>query len=471
MIRRSPSSAWPASIPTPDRPSSSGRTCWPSRQAFRRLPAERLRGEDYFSADPRVRRPDLRDRGRGDRRLRVRSGAVPGRGRDLPHHRPRALAGPRRGRPRPRRTPASRTATGCPGETTGRLPRQHADRRVLPGRTCCGCAGPSCGGWSTRPSRPRAGRPSSGANSSPGWNATTSGPSRRSARTRWPGGSRTRSPGGSATTSTSKGGGYTVDGACASSLLAVAQACSALVAGDLDVALAGGVDLSLDPFELVGFAKAGRCAVEEMRVFDARSDGFWPGEGCGVVVLMRDHDALEQGRPIVAVMRGWGISSDGQGGITRPEVEGQLLALRRAYRRAGFGIDTVGYFEGHGTGTELGDATEIRTLIRARREAGATTPAGRDRVDQGQHRPHQGGRRRRRSDQGGDGRAAARCCRRRPAASGPTPSCSRSRWSCACSARANPGPAAGLSARASAPWASEGSMLTSSSIASPDGPP
>ena len=66
-----------------------------------------------------------------------------------------------------------------------------------------------------------------------------------------------------------KGGGYTVDGACASSLLAVAHACSSLAAGDLDVALAGGVDLSLDPFELVGFAKAGALAKDEMRVFDA----------------------------------------------------------------------------------------------------------------------------------------------------------------------------------------------------------
>ncbi len=71
-----------------------------------------------------------------------------------------------------------------------------------------------------------------------------------------------------------------------------------------------------------------------------RSAGFWPGEGCGVVVLMRLEDALAQGRRVVAVIRGWGISSDGQGGITRPEVEGQLLALRRAYRRAGFGIRT-----------------------------------------------------------------------------------------------------------------------------------
>lgn len=166
-----------------------------------------------------------------------------------------------------------------------------------------------------------------------------------------------------------KGGGYTVDGACSSSLLAVANACSALVAGDLDVALAGGVDLSLDPFELVGFAKAGALAPEEMRVYDTRSAGFLPGEGCGFVVLMRYEDAVAQCRRIYTVIRGWGISSDGSGGITRPEVEGQLLALHHAYRRAGFGIDTVAYFEGHGTGTSVGDATELRALSRARQEA------------------------------------------------------------------------------------------------------
>lgn len=166
-----------------------------------------------------------------------------------------------------------------------------------------------------------------------------------------------------------KGGGYTVDGACASSLLAVIHAATALVGGDADVALAGGVDLSLDPFELVGFAKAGALADGEMRVYDRRSCGFWPGEGCGVVVLMRLDDALAQRRKVLARLDGWGISSDGGGGMTRPEVEGQKLALRRAYARAGFGIETVGYFEGHGTGTVVGDATEIEALDALRRES------------------------------------------------------------------------------------------------------
>lgn len=171
-----------------------------------------------------------------------------------------------------------------------------------------------------------------------------------------------------------KGGGYTVDGACASSLLAMTTACSALVAGDLDVALAGGVDLSLDPFELVGFARTAALAPEKMRVYDKRSAGFWPGEGCGFVVLMRHEDALAQQRRIYALIRGWGVSSDGSGGITRPELEGQILAVRRAYRRAGFGIETVAYFEGHGTGTAVGDATELRTIAQARRETAPDAP-------------------------------------------------------------------------------------------------
>lgn len=164
------------------------------------------------------------------------------------------------------------------------------------------------------------------------------------------------------------GGGYTVDGACAASLLSVITACNALMLGDVDVAIAGGVDLSIDPFELVGFAKAGALARNEMRIYDQNSEGFWPGEGCGMVVLMRADRANELGATYDVTMQGWGISSDGAGGITRPELEGQRRALDRAYQRAGFGIETVSFFEGHGTGTSIGDATELSALMEARRE-------------------------------------------------------------------------------------------------------
>ncbi len=173
-----------------------------------------------------------------------------------------------------------------------------------------------------------------------------------------------------------KGGGYTVDGACSSSLLSVATACKTLVDGDLDVVVAGGVDLSIDPFEIIGFAKTGALASAEMRVYDKGSNGFWPGEGCGMVVLMREEEARQAGHRIYATIAGWGISSDGKGGITRPEVDGYKLALRRAYDRAGFGVETVGLFEGHGTGTKVGDATELRALTEARSDAEATAAIG-----------------------------------------------------------------------------------------------
>jgi enediyne polyketide synthase len=172
-----------------------------------------------------------------------------------------------------------------------------------------------------------------------------------------------------------KGGGYTVDGACAASLLAVATAAAALERGEADVALAGGVDLSLDPFELVGFAKAGALAPTMMRVYDKRSEGFWPGEGCGFVVLRRLDDMIAEGLAPDVAVRGWGISSDGAGGIIRPELEGQVLALERAYAHAGFDIASVDLFEGHGTGTAIGDATELSALNQARVRHGAATAA------------------------------------------------------------------------------------------------
>lgn len=170
------------------------------------------------------------------------------------------------------------------------------------------------------------------------------------------------------------GGGFTVDGACSSSLLAVAQACAALRSGQADAALAGGVDLSIDPFEVIGFAKTGALATDEMRVYDRNSTGFWPGEGCGLVVLLRQEDAEAAGLRSYATITGWGIASDGRGGITRPEAHGHQLALERAYRLSGFDISTVSYLEGHGTGTAVGDETELRALGQARREARPSAP-------------------------------------------------------------------------------------------------
>ncbi|WP_435149118.1 type I polyketide synthase [Micromonospora aurantiaca (nom. illeg.)] len=158
------------------------------------------------------------------------------------------------------------------------------------------------------------------------------------------------------------GTGYTVDAACASSLMAVATAARMLADGDLDVALAGGVDLSLDPLELVGFARVGALATGDMRIYDSRPTGFLPGEGCGILVLCREDFAAEHGLRPYARLHGWGTSSDGNGGLTRPEPAGQLLALRRAYDRAGLTPEQVSFVEGHGTGTAVGDETELSAL-------------------------------------------------------------------------------------------------------------
>lgn len=162
------------------------------------------------------------------------------------------------------------------------------------------------------------------------------------------------------------GGGYVLDGACSSSLLAVANASSKLANGELDIAIAGGVDISLDPLEVVGFAKAGALTSKDMNVYDRNSSGFIPGEGCGFVVLKRLEDARRDKDYVYAVLRGWGISSDGKGGITAPNVEGQALALRRAYEIAGYSPSELDFIEGHGTGTVLGDRVELEAISLAR---------------------------------------------------------------------------------------------------------
>lgn len=164
------------------------------------------------------------------------------------------------------------------------------------------------------------------------------------------------------------GGGYTIDGACSSSLLAVSKACDAIVGKDILIAVVGGVDLSLDPFELVGFSRAGALATKKMLVYDKNSNGFWPGEGCGFIVLSDYAYAVNNNLNISGVIKGWGISSDGKGGLTRPNAEQQYLAIKRCYEKAGYGINTVKYIEGHGTGTAVGDTVELHAIAKATEE-------------------------------------------------------------------------------------------------------
>ncbi|MBW2741969.1 MAG: polyketide synthase, partial [Deltaproteobacteria bacterium] len=166
------------------------------------------------------------------------------------------------------------------------------------------------------------------------------------------------------------GGGYTVDGACSSSLIAVATAATGLMNKDMNLAIAGGVDISLDPFELVGFAKTGALAKDDMNVYDRRANGFIPGEGCGFVVLKRLDDARRDKDYIYAILHGWAIASDGSGtGITAPNATGQARVLKMAYARAPYGIEDLNFLEGHGTGTAIGDRVELEGIALAMKDA------------------------------------------------------------------------------------------------------
>lgn len=158
------------------------------------------------------------------------------------------------------------------------------------------------------------------------------------------------------------GGGYIVDGACSSSLLAICTAANYLELGQMDMVIAGGVDVSLDTFELVGFAKTGALTHDEMRVYDKQGKGFIPGEGCGMVVLKRLEDAIRDKDQVYSIINGWGIASDGKGGITAPNAVGQSRALLRAYEKAAFDTSKLDFIEGHGTGTTVGDKTELEGI-------------------------------------------------------------------------------------------------------------
>jgi acyl transferase domain-containing protein/phosphopantetheinyl transferase (holo-ACP synthase) len=162
------------------------------------------------------------------------------------------------------------------------------------------------------------------------------------------------------------GPAFTVDAACASSLVAVDHACAELASKRCDLVLAGGVHLCHDEAFWSVFCQLGALSrSQRIRPFDRRADGILIGEGVGVVVLKRLEDAERDDDRIYAVIRGTGVASDGrEASLMTPRVEGQLLALERAWSAAGIDRATIGLVEAHGTGTSAGDAAELATLAR-----------------------------------------------------------------------------------------------------------
>jgi polyketide-type polyunsaturated fatty acid synthase PfaA len=155
-----------------------------------------------------------------------------------------------------------------------------------------------------------------------------------------------------------------VDAACASSFGALKMAISELVEHRSDMMLTGGVDTDNTIVAYISFSKTPAVtSSENVKPFDAKSDGMMLGEGIGMILLKRLEDAQRDGDKIYAVIKGIGTSSDGRyKSIYAPRKEGQVKALERAYDDAGFSPATVGLMEAHGTGTMAGDPIEFSSL-------------------------------------------------------------------------------------------------------------
>jgi acyl transferase domain-containing protein len=162
------------------------------------------------------------------------------------------------------------------------------------------------------------------------------------------------------------GPNYLIDAACASSLVAIEMAARELRTGNCDLALAGGVNSNTSPVLMMIFSQLGALSHRgQLSSFDKDADGTLLGEGVGMVVLKRLAEAERDGNHIYAVLKNVGIASDGRAThVLAPRVEGEELALRRAYEPAEIDPLTVGLLEAHGTGTPVGDVVEVEALRR-----------------------------------------------------------------------------------------------------------
>jgi acyl transferase domain-containing protein/acyl carrier protein len=168
-----------------------------------------------------------------------------------------------------------------------------------------------------------------------------------------------------------KGPSVTVQTACSTSLTAVHLACQSLLNAECDVAIAGGVSVTVPLKSGYLYEHGGIVSPDgHCRAFDASGGGTVAGNGVGIVVLRRLAEARDNGDAVAAVIRGTALNNDGalKVGYTAPSVEGQAEVIAEALAVAGVDAATIGYVETHGTGTALGDPIEIAALTRAFRE-------------------------------------------------------------------------------------------------------
>lgn len=160
------------------------------------------------------------------------------------------------------------------------------------------------------------------------------------------------------------GPAYTLDAACASSLLALDHAINEINSGNCDIAIAGGVHLEQNAVFWSIFNEIGALSKKQkITPFDETADGLLPSEGAGFVVVKDLEKAIADNDRIYCVIKGVGISSDGHAtSPMAPAVEGQRLAIDRAWEKAGIDRTKIGYVEAHGTATVVGDKTELASL-------------------------------------------------------------------------------------------------------------
>jgi natural product biosynthesis luciferase-like monooxygenase protein/amino acid adenylation domain-containing protein len=165
-----------------------------------------------------------------------------------------------------------------------------------------------------------------------------------------------------------KGPSVVVQTACSTSLVAVHIACQALLNGECDIALAGGISIRLPQKSAYLFQEGAILSPDgHCRAFDADAQGTVSGNGAALVVLKRLADALADRDNIRAVIRGSAINNDGAAkvGFTAPSIEGQVQVINEALGVSGVDPETITYIEAHGTGTSLGDPVELSALTKA----------------------------------------------------------------------------------------------------------